>query len=107
MMDEDQDFQRVFSATNAELSGEPFTANVLRRVRRRIWIRRAVLGGACLIGALSALGPLGDLTVQSQIGLRALVVQWRDVSWYSQYGLPMVFLSIGVGWPILTRWLAR
>jgi hypothetical protein len=107
MMNDDQEFLRVFSATNAELPTEPFTANVLRRVRRRVWIRRAVLGGACLIGVLSAFSPLRDLTVQSEIGLRTLMVQWRDASWYSQYGLTMVFLSIGVGWPILTRWLAR
>jgi hypothetical protein len=107
MTDDDQDFFSAFSAANAELPQEPFTQDVLRRVRRRIWMRRAVLGSACVIGALSALGPLVELTVQSEIGVRTLMVQWRDASWYSQYGLTMVFLSIGVGWPMLARWLAR
>jgi hypothetical protein len=107
MTNDDREWLRAFASANVEVSAEPFTAHVLRRVRRRLWIRRIVLGAACAIGALSAIGPLTELTVQSEIGLRVLLVQWRDASWYSQYGLAMVFLSIGLGWPMLVRWLAR
>jgi hypothetical protein len=32
---------------------------------------------------------------------------WPDVSRYGRYGLTMVLLSIGLGWPILARWLSR
>ncbi len=104
---DDDDFLNAFAGANLTLAAEPFTTHVLRRVRRRVWIRRAVIGAARLIGALAAIGPSIELTAQSEIGLRTFFVQWRDVARYSQYGLTLVFLSIGVGWSILARWLAR
>jgi hypothetical protein len=107
MTSEDQEDFREFASLNVELPAEPFATDVVRRVRRRLWIRRAVLGAACLIGALSAIGPFVELWTQSELGLRALLLQWRDASWYSQYGLTMAFLSIGLGWPVLARWLSR
>ena len=107
MTDDDREWLKMLSTAHVELPADPFTREVLRRIRRRLWIRGAVLGLACALGALSAIGPLSELIVQSEIGLRSLLVQWRDAGWYSQYGLTMVFLSIGLGWPILARWLSR
>ena len=107
MTSDDQDYFRAFASMNIELPAEPFTADVLRRVRRRLWIRRAVLGAACAIGAVSAIGPFVELWTRSELGLRTLLVQWPDAGWYSQYGLTMIILSIGLGWPVLARWLSR
>jgi hypothetical protein len=76
-------------------------------VRRRLWIRGAVLGGACVLGVVSALGPLYQMWEMVAVGLGSVAVQWRDVTWYMQYGLPALFLSVGFAWPILARWLAR
>jgi hypothetical protein len=107
MTRDDREYFSTFASMNAPLPAEPFTADVVRRVRRRLWVRRAVLGAACAIGAPSAIGPVVQLWSQSEIGLRALLVQWHDVTWHSQYGLTMAFLSIGLAWPIFARWLSR
>jgi hypothetical protein len=72
-----------------------------------LWIRGAVLGAACVLGVVTALGPLHDLFDLVSMGLRTVAVEWRDTAWYMQYGLPFLFLSVGFAWPILARWLAR
>jgi len=107
MSDDENDWIAAFASANTELPAEPFTAQVVRRVRRRLWIRGAVLGAACVLGGVSALGPLYQLLELVSMGLSTVTVQWRDASWYTQYGLPCIFLSVGLAWPILTRWLAR
>ncbi len=91
----------AFASANTELAAEPFTAQVVRRVRRRLWIRGAVLGAACVLGVVSALGPLHQLLELVSMGLSTVAVQWRDTAWYRQYGLPVVFLS----WVSLGRFL--
>ena len=107
MSDDEKDWMAAFASANTELPAEPFTAHVVRRVRRRLWIRGAVLGAACVLGVVSALGPLQQLGELVSMGLSTIAVQWRDISWYTQYGLPFLFLSVGFAWPILARWLAR
>ena len=107
MTDDDKDWMAAFAPANTELPADVFTADVMRRVRRRLWIRGAVIGSACVLGVVSAFGPLHDLLDLVSMGLSTIVVQWRDASWYSQYGLPVVFLSVSFAWPILARWLAR
>ncbi len=107
MSDDEKDWIAAFAPANTELAAQPFTTRVVRRVRRRLWIRGAVLGAACVLGVVSALGPLYQLLDLVSMGLSTVTVQWRDVAWYTQYGLPVLFLSIGFAWPILARWLAR
>jgi len=107
MSDDDKDWMAAFAPANAELAAEPFTAQVVRRVQRRLWIRGAVLGAACVLGVVSAFGPLHQLLELVSMGLSTVAVQWRDSAWYAQYGLPVIFLSVGLAWPILARWLAR
>jgi hypothetical protein len=107
MSDDEKDWMAAFAPANTELPAEPFTAHVVRRVRRRLWIRGAVLGAACVLGVVSALGPLHQLVDLVSMGLSTVAVQWRDATWYTQYGLPFLFLSVGFAWPILARWLAR
>ncbi|MEO8464464.1 MAG: hypothetical protein ABI640_03920 [Gammaproteobacteria bacterium] len=107
MSDDEQDWIAAFASANRELPGERFTTQVVRRVRRRLWIRGAVLGAACVLGAVSALGPLHQMWDSVSMGLSTITVQWRDVTWYMQYGLPSLFLSVAFAWPILARWLAR
>jgi len=106
-MDDDNGWTTAFASANTELSPDPFTTTVMRRVRRRLWIRGAVIGAACVLGVVSAFGPLHELADLAFMGLSTVVVQWRDAGWYAQYGLPLVFLSLGFSWPILARWLAR
>ena len=107
MSDDEKDWMAAFASANNDFAAEPFTAHVVRRVRRRLWIRGAVLGAAFVIGVVTALGPLYDLFQLVSMGLGTVVLQWRDAAWYMQYGLPLVFLSVGFAWPILARWLAR
>jgi hypothetical protein len=107
MKDDDDEWLAAFAAANAELPPEPFAAKVMRRVRFRLWVRGVVIGGACVLGVVSALAPLHDLVDLVATGLSTVGVQWRETSWYTQYGLPFLFLSVGLSWPILARWLAR
>ncbi len=107
MSEDEKDWMAAFAPANPELPAERFTAHVVRRVRRRLWIRGAVLGAACVLGVVSAFGPLHQLLDLVSMGLSTVTVQWRDASWYTQYGLPLLFLSVGFAWPILARWLAR
>jgi len=107
MSDDEQDWLAAFAPANTELPAELFTADVVRHVRRRLWIRGAVLGAACVLGVVTALGPLYNLFELVSMGLGTVALQWRDTAWYMQYGLPLVLLSVGFAWPILVRWLAR
>jgi len=107
MSDDEKDWLAAFAAANTDFAAEPFTSNVVRRVRRRLWIRGAVLGAAFVLGVLTALGPLYELLALVSMGLRTVALQWHDTAWYMQYGLPFLFLSLGLAWPILARWLAR
>ena len=107
MSDDEHAWMAAFAPANPELPADRFTAHVVRRVRRRLWIRGAVLGAACVLGVLSALGPLYQMWDLVSMGLGTVAVQWRDATWYMQYGLPFLFLSLGFAWPILARWLAR
>lgn len=107
MSDDEKDWMAAFAPANTDFAAEPFTSRVVRRVRRRLWIRGAVLGAACVLGVVTALGPLYELFDLVSMGLRTVVAQWRDTAWYMQYGLPFLFLSVGCVWPILARWLAR
>ena len=43
-------------------SGDTFIALVMRRVRRRAWARRSVLGAAVILGAAIAFSPLAELS---------------------------------------------
>ena len=107
MSDDEKDWMAAFASANTDFVSEPFTSRVVRRVRRRLWIRGAVLGAACALGVVTALGPLYNLFELVSMGLGTVALQWRDAAWYMQYGLPVVFLSVGFAWPILVRWLAR
>ena len=107
MSDDEKDWLAAFAPANTDFAAEPFTGKVVRRVRRRLWIRGAVLGAACVLGVVTALGPLYGFFDVVSMGLRSIVAQWNDATWYMQYGLPFLFLSVGLAWPILARWLAR
>lgn len=51
----------LFQALNPPLDDAGFTASVLRRVNRRLWLRRIVLGTTAAIGGALALGPILEL----------------------------------------------
>jgi len=103
----DDEWARLFAAANVELPGDDFIVAVLHRVRRRLLIRRTVLGAALAVGALLAIGPALYFVAIARMGLELLADQWGERQWYAQYALPIAILFIGIGWPALVRWLAR
>ncbi len=51
----------LFSGALALPEDDGFSGRVRQRIRRRTWIRRAVLAGAVIVGALVALQPTYEL----------------------------------------------
>jgi hypothetical protein len=104
---DENDWAQLFAAANVELPPDEFTAQVLRRVRRQLLIRRAVLGIALAAGVLFAIGPVFYFFEIARMGLELLAEQWREPAWYGQYALPIAIVLVGIGWPALARWLVR
>jgi len=96
-MDEVQDIREekqltaLFAGALGPLADEGFSAAVVRRIRRRIWIRRAVLGGAVIVGALLAFPPAYELAVSAGDGLASLISHWAQVR------LPIDHQTLGIG----------
>lgn len=55
------DLARLFAAEDAGLDAAPFTAGVMKRVRRQAMVRRLTVGAFGFIGAVIALLQLPDL----------------------------------------------
>ena len=56
-----------------------FSASVVRRIRRRQWVRRTLLGTAAVVGGLVALAPAWGLVAAAGLDLEMLVAQWSAV----------------------------
>jgi hypothetical protein len=57
----DDKLKHLFASMNEDLSAGDFRHRVLRRVRRRVLMRRAVLAVAAGLGIAIAAGPLLDV----------------------------------------------
>lgn len=55
------DLARLFAAEDTALTAEPFTGNVMKRVRRQAMVRRLIVGVFGFAGALVALLQLPEL----------------------------------------------
>jgi hypothetical protein len=78
---EDQLLEALFAAE--PIADDGFSVRIVRRIRRRLWVRRLALPIAIFVGAAIAVEPAADL-MQALSGLSSL--------------LPTQFLSIPTGW---------
>ena len=85
-----------------------------RRIRRRRWIRRAVLGTAVVVGDALALGPLSELAVLISglpillsEGLVAVATSWNDPAWLAQNRVIVILGLLAVAAPGAIRLLER
>ena len=96
------------------LDDEGFSATVLRRIRRRVWLRRAVLGTAVVVGGVLAFGPLSELSVLISgvpvllsDGLITVATNWNDPAWLAQNRLILILILLAVASPGAIRLLER
>lgn len=104
----------LFETLTPPLEDEGFSAIVLRRIRRRVWLRRAVLGAAVIVGGALALGPLSELSVLIaglpavlSEGLIATATNWNDPAWLAQNRLVLIMVVLAASIPGAIRLLDR
>ncbi len=93
-INKDAEDRRLEALLRAEpIADEGFSRGIVRRIRRRLWIRRITLPGAAAIGAAIAVKPLAALVTMLFDFARALpvdVVQ-QTTAWLPP--LPMIVLG--------------
>ena len=104
----------LFETLTPPLDDEGFSATVLRRIRRRVWLRRAVLGTAAVVGGVLALGPLSELSVLISAvpvllsdGLITVATSWNDPAWLAQNRMVLIMVLLAVASPGAIRLLER
>ena len=104
----------LFETLAPPLVDDGFSSSVLRRIRRRVWLRRAVLGTAAMVGGLLALGPLSELAVVvsglpvllSEV-LITIATSWNDPAWLAQNRHVLILVLLAVASPGAIRLLER
>ena len=104
----------LFETLTPPLEDEGFSAIVTRRIRRRVLLRRVVLGAAVFIGGVLALGPLFELSVQISglsvllaEGLVSVATSWNDPAWLAQNRMVLILVVLAVASPGAVRLLER
>ncbi len=104
----------IFETLTPPLEDEGFSAIVTRRIRRRVLLRRVVLGAAVFIGGVLALGPLFELSVQISglsvllsEGLVSVATSWNDPAWLAQNRMVLILVVLAVASPGAVRLLER
>ena len=104
----------LFETLAPPLEDEGFSANVLRRIGRRAWLRRIVLGTAVAVGGLLALGPLSELSVLLSglpallsEGLVTVAMSWNDPAWLAQNRIALILAVLAASVPGAIRLLER
>ncbi len=112
--EEEGRLSELFEALTPPLQDEGFSANVLRRIRRRVWLRRLVLGTAVVVGGALALGPLSELSVLLSgvpvllsDGLITVATSWNDPAWLAQNRMVLMLAILAVSMPGAIRLLDR
>lgn len=110
--EEENRLSELFEALTPPLADEGFSANVVRRIRRRVWLRRVVLGTAVIVGGALALGPLSELSVLVSTapvllseGLVTVVTSWNDPGWLAQNRVVLILALLAVASPGAIRLL--
>lgn len=73
------DLARLFAAEDAKLEAAPFTADVMKRVRRQAMIRRLTVGAFGFLGAVIALLQLPEL-LSAFVGVDHTVTSALDLA---------------------------
>lgn len=112
--DEEGRLSELFETLTPPLEDEGFSAEVLRRIRRRAWLRRAVLGTAVIVGGILALGPLSELSVLLSglpallsEGLVTVATSWNDPAWLAQNRIALILAVLAASVPGAVRLLER
>lgn len=112
--EEESRLSELFEALRPPLEDEGFSANVVRRIRRRVWLRRVVLGAAVVAGGVLAFGPLSDLSVLVSgvpvllsEGLVTVATSWNDPAWLAQNRIVLILALLAVASPGAIRLLER
>ena len=110
--EEEGRLSEFFETLTPPLRDEGFSANVLRRIRRRVWFRRAVLGTAVIAGGALALGPLSELSVlvsRAPVllsdGLVTVATNWNDPAWLAQNRMVLIMAVLAASIPGAIRLL--
>ncbi len=112
--DEEGRLSELFETLTPPLEDEGFSADVLRRIRRRAWLRRAVLGTAAIVGGVLALGPLSELSILLSglpallsEGLVTVATSWNDPAWLAQNRVVLILAVLAASVPGAIRLLER
>ena len=112
--DEEGRLSELFETLTPPLEDEGFSADVLRRIRRRAWLRRAVLGTAAIVGGVLALGPLSELSILLSglpallsEGLVTVATSWNDPAWLAQNRIALILAVLAASVPGAIRLLER
>ena len=112
--DEESRISELFEALAPPLEDKGFSALVVRRIRRRVWSRRVVLGAAVIAGSVLALGPLSELSVLVaglpvllSEGLVTVATNWNDPAWLAQNRLILIMAVLAASMPGAIRLLDR
>ena len=112
--EEEGRLSELFEALTPPLEDEGFSALVVRRIRRRAWLRRTVLGAAVVVGGVLALGPLSQLSVLISgvpvllsEGLVTVATSWNDPAWLAQNRLVLIMVVLAASIPGAIRLLDR
>lgn len=112
--EEENRLSELFEALTPPLEDEGFSANAVRRIRRRVWLRRVVLGTAVVVGGVLAFGPLSELSVLVSgvpvllsEGLVTVATSWNDPAWLAQNRMILILALLAVASPGAIRLLER
>ena len=105
--EEERRLSELFRSLNPPLADEGFSGTVLRRIRRRRWLRGTVLGSAAIVGGALAFGPIYELAVLLSEGLVVAATQWNDPDWAAQHQALLTMVLLALGLPGAIRLLER
>ena len=112
--EEESRLSELFETLTPPLEDEGFSALVVRRIGRRLWVRRVVLGTAVVVGGVLALGPLSELSVLISglpvllsDGLVTVATSWNDPAWLTQNRMILILAVLAASMPGAIRLLDR
>lgn len=105
--EEERRLSELFQTLASPLEDEDFSGTVLRRIRRRLWLRRIVLGAAVVVGGALALGPLSELAILVSDGLVVATTHWNDPAWLAQNQALVITALLALALPGAIRLLER
>lgn len=97
----------VFETLNPILPDKGFSEMVVRRIRRRVWLRRIILSTAILVGGVLALDPLCELAVWFSRGSLVVATRWNDPIWLMQNQALVLVAVLSLIWPGVVRALEK